>query len=293
MSIDRQYELLGLIGKGPTKTFKATEIATDRLVFLHLFDAQSDRSAQDSLLEKLNFLVLTPPSSGLLPILDVVSSGEPRYVVTEVLEPFTNLETWVEAQYREIRQSDKSRWVEKIDSRLATGDQEGALDIARNASAEFPEDTGLQNLVRVLDGLFRGRKLCEEGSEEEGIELLRQCHNLDQRNPHVRRALVKSLVQTAQRLIDADWEGARRQVQQVLELDPTHEVAQELSKRINDRRDEYILWCLTQCHRLLGQGDRPGALAVLERGLASYPDDKRLVQLQNGLGEKGKQRGQS
>ena len=293
MSIERQYELLGLIAKGPTKTFKANEIATGRHVFLHLFDAQSDRGAQDSLLEKLDFLVLTPPSSGPLPVLDVVRSSEHRYVVTEVLEPFINLETWIETHYQEIRQTDKSRWVEKIHSLLAVEDQEGALEIAREASAEFPEDAELQNLAKVIDGLFRGWKLCEEGFEEEGIERLRRCHSLDQRNPHVRRALVKFLVQGAEGLVDADWEGARRQVQEALGLDPTHKAAKELSSRLDHRRDEYIFWCLTQCHRLLGQGDSPGALAVLERGLASHPDDERLAQLQNVLGEKGEPRGEN
>ena len=290
MSIDRQYELLGLITKGPTKTFKAKEIASGRLVFLHLFEAQSDRGAQDSLLEKLNFLVLTPPSSGPFPVLDIVNSSEPRYVVTEVLEPFTNLETWVETHYQEIRQSDKSRWLKKIHSLLAVEDQEGALEIAREASAEFTEDAELRSLVKVVDGLFRGRKLCEEGFEEEGIERLRQCHRLDQRNPHVRRALVKFLIQRAKGLVDADWEGARRQIREVLGLDPAHKAAKELSNRIDHRRDEYIFWCLSQCHRLLGQGDSPGALAVLERGLASCPDDERLVQLQSSLGETRKPR---
>ena len=290
MSIDRQYELLGLIAKGPTKTFKAKEIASGRHVFLHLFDAQSDRGAQDSLLEKLDFLVLTPPSSGPLPILDVVRSIEPRYVVTEVLEPFTNLRTWVETHYQEIRQTDKSRWVVRIHSLLGAEDQEGALEIAREASADFPGDGELQNLVKVIDGLLRGRKLWEEGFEEEGIERLRRCHSLDQRNPHVRGALVKFLVQRAEGLVDADWEGARREVQEVLELDPTHKAAKELGSRIDHRRDEYIFWCLTQCHHLLGQGDSPGALAVLERGLASCPDSEQLVELRNVLGEKSKPR---
>ncbi len=284
MSFYSQYELVRLICHGGAKTFEAKQLASNRVVFLHLFD--EDPAVRDSLLEKVSFLVTNPPASGLLPILDVVRSSESPYVVTEVLDPFTNLEDWVEAQYREIDQADRSRWREQIDSRLSTGDEEGALDVARDALAEHPEDNDLRQAEQALDRLCRGRKLCAEGSEEEGLALLSQAHRIDEANQHVRRALTACLLDAAEKVIDSHWGAADQHVQEALRLDPSHERAQALLERIGHKREEFICWCLTQAHRLQGQGDRAGAIAVVEQGLASYSTDQRLLDLKASLRKK-------
>ena len=284
MSFYSQYELVRLICHGGAKTFEAKQLASNRVVFLHLFD--EDPAVRDSLLEKVSFLVTNPPASGLLPILDVVRSSESPYVVTEVLDPFTNLEDWVEAQYREIDQADRSRWREQIDSRLSTGDEEGALEVARDALAEHPEDNDLRQAEQALDRLCRGRKLCAEGSEEEGLALLSQAHRIDEANQHVRRVLTACLLDAAEKVIDSHWKAADQHVQELLQLDPNHEKAQVLRDRIGHKREEFICWCLTQAHRLQGQGDRAGAIAVVEQGLASYSTDQRLLDLKTSLRKK-------
>ena len=284
MSFYHQYELVRLICRGGAKTFEAKQLASNRVVFLHLFD--DDPAARDSLLEKVSFLVTNPPASGLLPILDVVRSSESPYVVTEVLDPFTNLEDWVEAQYRVIDQADKSRWREQVDSRLSAGDEEGALEAARDALAEHPEDNDLRKTEQVLDRLCRGRKLCAEGSEEEGLALLSRAHRIDEANQHVRRALTTCLLDAAEKAIDSHRGAADQHMQEALRLDPNDERAQALLERIGHKREEFICWCLTQAHRLQGQGDRAGAIAVVEQGLASYSTDQRLLDLKAGLRKK-------
>ena len=284
MSFYSQYELVRLICQARTKTFEAKQLASNRLVYLHLFD--DDPAVSDSLLEKIGFLVTNPPASGPLPILDVVRSAESPYAVTEVLDPFTNLEDWVEAQYREIDQADRSRWREQIDSRLWANDQEGALDVARDALTEHPKDNDIRKAEQVLDRLCRGRQLCDEGNEEEGLELLSQAHRIDERNQHVLNALTAALVGTAEKLIDLKWEAAQRHVERVLQLDPNHEKAKALRERVGHKREEFICWCLTQAHRLQSQGDHAGAIVVIEQGLASYSTDRRLRELKSGLRQK-------
>ena len=285
MSFYSQYELVRLICQARTKTFEVKHLAADRLVYLHLFD-NDDPALRDSLLEKISFLVTNPPASGPLPILDVVRSAESPYAVTEVLDPFTNLEDWVEAQYREVDQADRSRWREQIDSRLWAGDQESALEVARDALAEHPEDNDLRKAEQVLDRLCRGRKLCAEGNEEEGLELLSQAQRIDEQNQHVRNALTTCLVDAAEELIDLQWEAAHQHVQRALQVDPNHEKAQGLRERIGHKREEFICWCLSQAHRLQSQGDRAGAIVVIEEGLASYSTDQRLLDLKAGLRRK-------
>ena len=281
MRVYSQYELVRLICQARTKTFEAKQPASNRLVYLHLFG--DDPALRNSLLEKISFLVTNPPASGPLPILDVVRSAESPYAVTEVLEPFTNLEDWVEAQYQKIHQADRSRWREQIDSRLSAGDQESALEVARDALAEHPEDNDLRKAEQVLDRLCRGRKLCAEGNEEEGLELLSQAHRIDEQNQHVRNVLTTCLVDAAEKLIDLQWETAHQHVEQALQLDPNHEKAHGLRERIGHKREEFICWCLSQAHRLQSQGDRAGAIVVIEQGLASYSTDQRLLELKASL----------
>ena len=284
MSFYSQYELVRLICHGGAKTFEAKQLASNRVVFLHLFD--DDPAVRDSLLEKVTFLVTNPPASGLLPILDVVRSSDSPYVVTEVLDPSTNLEDWVEAQYREIDQADRSRWREQIDSRLSAGDEEGALEVARDALAEHPEDNDLRRTEQALDRLCRGRKLCAEGSEKEGLGLLRQAHRIDDANQQIRRVLTACLLDAAEKVIDSHWGAADQHMQEALRLDPSHERVQALLERIGHKREEFICWCLTQAHRLQGQGDRAGAIAVVEQGLASHSTDQRLLDLKARLRKK-------
>ncbi len=284
MSFYSQYELVRLVCQARTKTFEAKQLASNRLVYLHLFD--DDPAVRDSLLEKIGFLVTNPPASGPLPILDVVQSAESPYAVTEILDPFTNLEDWVEAQYHKIDQADKSQWREQIDSRLWAGDQEGALEVARDALIEHPEDNDLRKAEQVLDRLCRGRQLCAEGNEEEGLELLSQARRIDEQNQHVRNVLTTCLIDAAEKLIDLHWEAADNHVEQALQLDPNHERAQGLRERIGHKREEFICWCLTQAHRLQSQGDRAGAIVVVEQGLASYPQEQRLLELKASLQRK-------
>ena len=158
--------------------------------------------------------------------------------------------------------------------------------MARDALAEHPEDNDLRKAEQVLDRLCRGRKLCAQGSEEEGLALLSQAQRIDQANPHVRSVLTTCLLDAAEKVIDSHWEAADQHIQEVLQLDPNHERAQVLRERIGHKREEFICWYLTQAHRLQGQGDRAGAIAVVEQGLASYSTDQRLVDLKASLRKK-------
>ncbi|MEO7651654.1 MAG: hypothetical protein ABIZ80_14405, partial [Bryobacteraceae bacterium] len=92
MSFYRKYELAKLIDNGETKTFRASEIATGRLVFLHLLSGMDSRR-QTSLLQRLR-AASTPD------VLEMDDSFEAPYVVTEILEPFSGLEKWLESLTR-------------------------------------------------------------------------------------------------------------------------------------------------------------------------------------------------
>src|ERR1019366_7301078 len=67
-------------------------------------------------------------------------------------------------------------------------------------------------------------------------------------------------------------------------LEPNHAPAQSLASRIADRkREDFIAWCLAQARRMQTDGDLDGATAVVAQGLAAYPNEPRLQQLQATL----------
>jgi tetratricopeptide (TPR) repeat protein len=90
MGFYQEYELLGLVHDGPTKTLRAREIAGDRPVFLHLLTGALPPEAQRTLLEHVD--ALRARSADVLKIGEFAGT---RYVVTDVLDPFSNLEQWV------------------------------------------------------------------------------------------------------------------------------------------------------------------------------------------------------
>ena len=60
--------------------------------------------------------------------------------------------------------------------------------------------------------------------------------------------------------------------------------ARSLASQMGDpKREEFVAWCLSQARRLQTDGDIPGAQAIAAQGLASYPNEPRLQQLQAAL----------
>jgi serine/threonine-protein kinase len=196
---------------------------------------------------------------------------------------------------QQAHENTKSRWVEQADKYLEGGDYDRAMQTVESALAEFPGEAELlelEKLVRknqehgrqTLECLEQARELSEKGSSKDALDALREAHRLDSRNTVIRTVLINSLLDEAKRLVDSEWEAADVVVKEVLELEPKHALAQSLASRIADRkRDDFISWCLSQARRLQTDGDVDGALAVAAQGLAAYPNEPRLQQLQATL----------
>ncbi len=201
----------------------------------------------------------------------------------------------IQRRDQQARENTKSRWVEQADKYLEGGDYERAMQTVRGALAEFPGEAELlelEKLVRknqeragqALELLEKARDLGEKGEAGQALDLLREACQMDSRNTVIRTVLINSLLERARRLVDSDCEAADGLVREVLELEPKHAPALSLASRIGDRkRDDFIAWCLAQARRLQTEGDLDGALAVAGQGLAAYPNESRLQQLQATL----------
>jgi len=193
------------------------------------------------------------------------------------------------------REEAKLNWVEQVDRLLQAGEHDRAHALAVEALAEFPGDHELQTLDRLaLDARERSseavkfvkqaQELCSTQHFAEAIELCRQASNLDPNNAMVSGGLATALVGLAQAHLATDWRAAEPLIQEALRIAPAHVLARSLRPSVLlAKRMEFVDHCIAEARELQHTGDISGALAKVQEGLDSYPNDSRLVQLQNTL----------
>ena len=196
---------------------------------------------------------------------------------------------------QQLREQAKARWVEQIDQCIASGDYARAADLLESTTAEFPADAELAELEKVVQQamevrqqaqklLAEGQALCGAQRYEEGLELLRRAHLMDLNSPICRGVLLSALLERARGLIDSDWHAAEPLVAQAVELEPANALARSLTTLIDDRRrEESVEQYVSRARQLQANGDLQAALALVEQGLASFPQALRLIQLRTTL----------
>ncbi len=196
---------------------------------------------------------------------------------------------------QQARQEAKANWVQQIDRQLEAGDCSRAVSLLESASKEFPNDSELAELEKLIRQaverrneadrlLAEGRELCEQQRYEEGIEAIRKAWLLDQSHATTRGVYLEALMDRARAVIDSDWRAAEVCVRQALELEPEHGLAKSLRTLIEDRkREAFVDQCVSRARQLQTAGDVAGALAEVEQGRAAYPYVARLSQLRATL----------
>jgi serine/threonine-protein kinase len=196
---------------------------------------------------------------------------------------------------QQARVEAKTRSVKQIDQQMAAGDFDRALTSLRQAGAEFPGDSELAELEKLIElgknkmgeaqrSLAEGQEKLAAGQFQEGLEVLRKAHRQDERSSVVQQALVEALVERARNLLETDWRAAEPLIQEALDLDPGHGLAKSLRTLAQDRKkEEFIQLCVAQARRSQAQGDIRGALTQVKDALTTHPTDPRLSQLYNTL----------
>ncbi len=196
---------------------------------------------------------------------------------------------------QQLRSVAKARRIEQIDASLGSSDHSRALELLQQAKAEFPNDVelaeleklarqGMQRSEGALQLLAQGQDQLAKGRFDNGLESLRKAYELDRRNPAVREVLLESLLERARSVLDTDWRSAEMLAQQALDLEPSHAHAKSLRTLVLDRKQQALVdECLALVRRLQAAGDLDGALPELERGLAAYPTEPRLLQVYGTL----------
>jgi len=201
------------------------------------------------------------------------------------------IERVIKRREQQSRSEAKARWVEQIDRQIESGAFDRALELLKNASAEYPDDAELaslgelarQNQARAAEAqqLFQqGQDLSAQRQYSEAIEVLRRAYALDENNQVVRTFLLETMLDQARAIIDTDWRGAESLCQQALELDPSHALAKGVrGMALDHKREEEVGQVVAEARRMQTAGNLQGALEQIEQMLGTYPRDSRLVQL--------------
>jgi len=202
---------------------------------------------------------------------------------------------------QQARDAAKAGWVEQIDRQLGMGEYTRALEVLQRAQAEFPSDAELVELQKLAQQGYErsvraghlftdGQDFCGKGDFEQGLELIRKAHQLDDRNPEIRSTLRDLLVERSRNLHDTDWQASESLAQEALELDPSHPEAKSLRAQAFDRkREEFVEQCASQARRLQASGDMKAAAAEVEKGLTAYPSEPRLTAIRDTLSKQLRQ----
>ena len=201
------------------------------------------------------------------------------------------IERVIKRREQQSRSEAKARWVEQIDRQIEAGAFERALELLKNASAEYPDDAELaslgelarQNQARAAEAqqLFQqGQDLSAQRQYREAIEVLGRAYALDESNQVVRTFLLETMLDQARAVIDSDWRAAEALSQQALDLDPSHALARGVrGMALDHKREEEVGQAVAEARRMQAAGNLQGALEQIEQTLGVYPRDSRLVQL--------------
>ena len=200
------------------------------------------------------------------------------YVATEVLESFQGLDHWVDTAYARVRWETRDRLSEEMRSQVASGDVAGAFQTAQHGTLDFPEEAEFKAVTDALTLLEKSRQLTQQGQIGPSLDRLVEAIQIDPGNPLILGALLLALPRRAQELSTSHPSEAAELVRKALELDPANEAALAVRQSLDPEREEFVAWCLSQADKLHEQGDHQDARAVLEQGVAKYPDDQALRQ---------------
>ena len=198
---------------------------------------------------------------------------------------------------QQARERAKARWVEQSDKHLEAGDYERARKTVETALVEFPGEPEILELDKLVRKhleragqaqalLGQAREQAEKGLIDEALQTLRGAFQVDARSAVIRTVLINTLLEKAQRATESGVDGAEADaaIQEVLRLEPNHATARSLASRIEDvKRDDFVASSLSTARRMQTDGDIESAISVIAHGLASYPNEARLLQLQATL----------
>jgi eukaryotic-like serine/threonine-protein kinase len=211
----------------------------------------------------------------------------------------------LKSEYESLRQQASEdlvgQRVSQFEQDLADGKFTLAESSLRKTLVLFPDNPELRRLETVLReevnrrleaqrALTEGQALLRQEDWKQGGKVLKNAYAMAERAPAVREQVLASLLEAAEVAVEKDWLAAEVLLQQLAELQPSFIQPVDLQEQIAKRkRQELVDQCLGQATRLQAGGDLQAALREIERGLSSYADESRLLDLRTQIHEQVRQ----
>jgi len=211
----------------------------------------------------------------------------------------------LKSEYESLRQQASEdlvgQRVAQFEQDLADGRFTLAESSLRQTLGLFPDNPDLRRLETVLReevnrrleaqrALTEGQALLRQEDWKQGGKFLKNAYAMAERAPAVREQVLASLLEAAEVAVEKDWLAAEVLLQQLAELQPSFIQPVDLQEQIARRkRQELVDQCLGQATRLQAAGDLQAALREIERGLSSYADESRLLDLRTQIQEQVRQ----
>ena len=199
----------------------------------------------------------------------------------------------------------RQNWIERIENALSTCDYPQASGLLEQAIEEFPWDSDLMELqeraevgvrlrTKAQKMLAEGRKSFANQQWEAGAEIMVRAYQLATQDRLIRDQAISELAQASRTTMEKNWRSSEVILRRLAEIQPSAAGSPDLQAKIQElKREEAITAAVDAAKKKQAGGDLAGALRELTQALGSYPEERRLRELQSSLEERIKQAGEA
>ena len=222
-----------------------------------------------------------------------------------VVELVADLPEAMAKEYRSLRQVAATGLVDsrknQIEESVDRGELTRAGNILRQALVQFPGETNLSELGKVVEGettrrgaskkkLEQAQAAFDEQQWRSGTELLAEAFTSSNRASAARAKVIDAFVQAAFLAVETDWRAAEHILKRLAELKPDYDPPSLLRLQIREHeREEAVGRYLGHAKALIAMGKLQEALDKVSEGLASHGDDVTLLELRKSVLERIRQ----
>ncbi len=195
----------------------------------------------------------------------------------------------------QIKSDAKGGWIAQIDQAIGVHNLVKASGLIGEALREFPGDPELLALEKSTkhflerqseaeQKVLQSKELDDAGQTEQALQVLREAFKIDPHSSTTRSALLELLLKRARALLDTDWDQAEPYLKEASDLEPKNALAKSLRTLVEDKKQgAAVATSLLRAREFQGEGRLNDAIAELDKGLAAFPKDSRLLQLRTSL----------
>jgi serine/threonine protein kinase len=270
---------------------------------------EPELDAQDALIEQRRIdAARRTAEKAISDVRHLVSSREYQAGLDKlqaIAELVADLPEAMAKEYRSLRQVAATGLVDSRKSQIEESVDKGELtragNILRRALVQFPGESNLSELGKVVEGettrrgaaqrkLAQAQAAFDEQQWHTGTELLAEAFAASNRAPAARAKVIDAFVQAAFLAVETDWRAAEHILKRLAALKPDYDPPSLLRLQIREHeREEAVGRYLGHSKALIAMGKLQEALDKVSEGLQSHPDDVTLLEFRKSVLERIRQ----